>query len=71
MSTHSSKAKSRQVKITTIRKLFFCIFDKTMQAKNKVKQNKNKVKIVRVRLPLQKSSFSPAMVPEKVHDAGR
>jgi hypothetical protein len=23
---------------------FFCIFDKMMQAKNKIKQNKNKVK---------------------------
>jgi hypothetical protein len=34
-STHSSKTKSRQVKITTIKELFFCVFDKMMQAKIK------------------------------------
>jgi hypothetical protein len=34
-STHSSKTKSRQVKITTIKELFFCIFDKKMQEKIK------------------------------------
>jgi hypothetical protein len=33
--THSSKTKSRQAKITTIKELFFCIFDKKMQAKIK------------------------------------
>jgi hypothetical protein len=33
-STHSSKTKSKQVK-ATIKKLFFCIFDKKMQAKVK------------------------------------
>jgi hypothetical protein len=37
-----------------------------MQEKNKIKQNKNKVKHVRAKLPLQKSSFSPATAPEKV-----
>jgi hypothetical protein len=37
-----------------------------MQAKNKVKQNKtkNKVKYVRAKLPLQKSSFSPTTAPK-------
>jgi hypothetical protein len=37
-----------------------------MQAK--IKQNNNKVKIGSERLPLQKSSFSPAMMPEKLLD---
>jgi hypothetical protein len=41
--THSSKTKSKQVKVTTIKELiFFCIFDKKMQAK--VKQSKTKIK---------------------------
>jgi hypothetical protein len=40
-------------------------------SKNKVKKNKNKVKDVRAKLPLQKSSFSPATVPEKSLDAAR
>jgi hypothetical protein len=64
MSTHYSKAKSRQVKITTNRKLFFCISDKNDASKNKIKQNKNKVKDVHAKLPLQKSSFSPTTAPE-------
>jgi hypothetical protein len=33
--THSSKTKSRQAKIATIKELIFCIFDKKMQAKIK------------------------------------
>jgi hypothetical protein len=43
-----------------------CVFDKNNASKNKVKQNKNKVKDVRVKLPLQKSSFSPAKAPENL-----
>jgi hypothetical protein len=43
-STYSNKIKSRQVKITTINELFFCIFDKKDASKNKIKQNNNKVK---------------------------
>jgi hypothetical protein len=39
-------------------------FDKNDASKNKVKQNKNKVKDVRVKLPLQKSSFSLATALE-------
>jgi hypothetical protein len=35
-----------------------------MQAKIKSSKTKNKVKDVRAKLPLQKSSFSPATVPE-------
>jgi hypothetical protein len=37
-STHSSKTKSRQANITTIKELFFCIFDKNDANKNKVKK---------------------------------
>jgi hypothetical protein len=54
-------------KVTTIVGTnFFCIFDKNDASKNKIKQNKNKVKDVRVKLPLQKSSFSLATAPENL-----
>jgi hypothetical protein len=33
--THSNKTKSKQVKVTIKEANFFCIFDKTMQAKIK------------------------------------
>jgi hypothetical protein len=38
---------------------FFCIFDKTMQAKNKIKQNKNKVKDCACETPLAEVFFLP------------
>jgi hypothetical protein len=41
--THSSKAK-KQASKSNYKKLIFCIFDKNDASKNKIKQNKNKVK---------------------------
>jgi hypothetical protein len=64
MSTHSSKAKSRQVKTTIKDTNFWCVFNKTMQVKIKYSKTINKVNDVRAKLPLQKSSFSPATAPE-------
>jgi thermostable 8-oxoguanine DNA glycosylase len=58
-STHFRKNKSRQVKITTIKELFFCLFDKKMQAKNKIKQNNNKVKYWKRETPLAEIFFLP------------
>jgi hypothetical protein len=42
-----------------------------MQAKRKSSKTINKVKDVHARLPLQKSYFSLATMPEKLLDAGR
>jgi hypothetical protein len=52
---------------------FFCIFDKKDASKNKVKKVSKtitKQKIGSERLPLQKSSFSLATVPEKCLTGG-
>jgi hypothetical protein len=65
-STHSSKAKSRQAKITTIKELFFCIFDKKDASKNKVKQNNNKVKDWKRETPLAKIFFLPGNGARKI-----
>ena len=52
---------------TKVRTNFLCVFEKKKQTKQETKQNKNKVKKIGCeRLPLQKSTFSPAMAPEKV-----
>jgi hypothetical protein len=56
-STHSSKTKSRQAKITTIKELFFCIFDKKDASKNKIKQNNNKLKDWKRETPLAEILF--------------
>jgi hypothetical protein len=58
-STYSSKAKSRQVKTTIKELIFFCIFDKMMQAKYKIKQNNNKVKDWKRETPLAEILFLP------------
>jgi hypothetical protein len=50
--------------ITIVGTNFFCIFYKNNASKHKVKKNKNKVKDVRAKLPLQKSSSTPATAPE-------
>jgi hypothetical protein len=43
--THSSETKKQTSKNSNYKGTkFFCIFDKTMQAKTKIKQNNNKVK---------------------------
>jgi hypothetical protein len=60
MSTHSSKAKSRQVKITTHRKLIFLyFFDKNDASKNKVKEKLKQIKGCACKTPLAEVFFLP------------
>jgi hypothetical protein len=67
MSTHSSKAKSRQVKKTKKETIFFVFFDKTMQAKiNKVKGKRKQSKGCACKTPLAEVFFFPGNSAEKL-----
>jgi hypothetical protein len=59
----------QKVKVTEnqlSKELFFCIFDKKMQAKNKIKQSNNKVKDWKRETPLAEILFLPGNVTRKI-----
>jgi hypothetical protein len=64
--THSSKTKSRQVKIATIKELIFFVFLIKDASKNKINQNNNKVKNWKRETSLPEILFLPVNGARKI-----